>query len=320
MWKQIPVFAAVLTLCACGSAPTIKYPSGSAARVAINASAPAIAAPSMRQAAPLQGTTGARAVPARVVVSGPPPAPIPLSLYFINATEQSTLSVMRRWARAARIDFSWESAVDYPITPAMREIVAPDLAGALSQVRTALEGVEEPLEIVLGEQGLVVKRLDPTPIATPTEVVVDAAMGASVAPAAAVAVTPAPNDPAPVNPSSASAAVPATAAADAGAVAPQLSATTAPSQAPEKKWTVASERSLREIVSKWASLEGVEVRWESSKDFPVGDSVRIGTYEGDFRHALGLLASQFSFVETPLGIRFLERGTVLKVYDLADQT
>lgn len=318
MWKKVPVFAAVLALCACGSAPTIKYPSGSAARVAINTSPATVSAPAMRQVS-LQSTNVARAVPARVVVGGPPPTPIPLSLYFINATEQSTLSVMRRWARAARIDFSWESAVDYPISPAMREIVAPDLAGALSQLRAALEGVEEPLEFVLGEQGLVVKHLEPTPIATPAEVVATAVKEAPSAPGAAIAST-ASNETETATPSPVSAAVPAAAVADAVAGAPQTGATVAASPTPEKKWTVAGEKSLREIVSKWASLEGVEVRWESSKDFAVGDSVRIGTYEGDFRHALGQLAGQFSFVDTPLGIRFLERGTVLKVYDLAEKT
>jgi hypothetical protein len=85
-------------------------------------------------------------------------------------------------------------------------------------------------------------------------------------------------------------------------------------------WAISDEKTLKEVVSRWASQAGVQVRWESTRDLPVSDSARSGSFDGDFRTALTQLASKFSFADAPLGIRFLEQGTVLKVYDLPSRS
>lgn len=317
MWKKLPVFMAVLALCACSSAPSLKFPSGSANRVAINVAPAAAAAPAASIAAAarssVSGTTGPSSGPTRTLANDRPPAPIPVSLFIVNATEQSAMVVMRRWARAARVDFSWDTSVDYPVTPAMREIATKDLPGAIAQMRAALEGVEVPIDIGLGEQGLVITRLaPPPPVAAPEPIVSTAAFGAAPAEASA-AVAPAVAI-VPVAPS------PEVPAAPLPTPVQQVAGATSNSAQATKSWAVTSEKSLRELLSKWAAIEGIEVRWEAARDLPLGAGARQGTYDGDFRHALGQLAGKLSDVDLPLGLRFIERGTVLRVYDLATQS
>ncbi|MDP9897355.1 hypothetical protein J2W32_006488 [Variovorax boronicumulans] len=315
----LPVVAAAMTLSACGSAPAIKYPSGSANRVAINNSPPITAAAVAAAAKPLSSgstvTAVGRSVSKSTVVE-PPPTPIPVSAFFVNASETSTLNVMRRWARAARVDFSWESSIDYPVTAAMREISTTDLQGAIVQMRKALEGVEEPLVIVVGDAGLVVSRAaPPEPVVAESVAVAGVAEPVSTASTATVVVAEVAPAASPIGAKGAhgpEAAQPTVVTAEAPAAA-------APAAASRGR-VVKAEKSLREVVASWTSLEGVELRWDSARDFPVDDNVRGATYDGDLRHALALLASKFGALNAPLGIRFLERGTVLRVYDLAEQS
>ncbi len=154
MWKLIPVLAAITTLGACSAPPTVKYPSASAARVPVNAVAASAPNPSILTPV-ATGPSGSVAIPAgpagmeRRAVQGtaasrakavPPPAPIPVGMFFVNAKEQTALAVMRRWARAAKVDFTWESALDYPLNDSMRAISTSDLAAAVELMRKALEG------------------------------------------------------------------------------------------------------------------------------------------------------------------------------------
>lgn len=318
MWKKLPVFMAVLALCACSSAPSLKFPSGSANRVAINVAPTAAAASGAVVAAAarvsVSGPSGPISAATRAVTNDRPPAPIPVSLFIVNATEQSAMVVMRRWARAARVDFSWDTSVDYPVTPAMREIATKDLPGAIAQMRAALEGVEVPIDIGLGEQGLVITRLaPPPPVAAPEPVVSTAAVVPAPAEASAAAVAPAVAI-APVAPS------PEVLPAPPATPGQQVAIVTSSSSQTAKSWAVTGEKSLRELLSKWAAIEGIEVRWEAARDLPLGAGARQGIYDGDFRHALGQLAGKLSDVDLPLGLRFIERGTVLRVYDLATQS
>lgn len=318
----LPVVAAAMTLSGCGSAPTIKFPSGSANRVAINNAPPITAAAVAAAAKPLSisptvtaaGAAG-RAVSKAPVVE-PPPMPIPVSTFFVNASETSTLNVLRRWARAARVDFSWESSIDYPVTAGMREISTTDLQGAIVQMRKALEGVEEPLVIFVGDAGLVVSRAArPEPVVAESVAVAGAVEPVTVAstpPAVAAEAAPAAAPSAPKV-----AEVPET--AQPTVLTTEAPAAIAPAAA-SKGRVVKAEKSLREVVASWTTQEGVELRWDSVRDFPIDDNVRGTSYDGDLRHALALLASKFGALNAPLGIRFLERGTVLRVYDLAEQS
>lgn len=316
----LPVVAAAMALSACGSAPAIKYPSGSANRVAINNAPPMTAAAVAAAAKSLPVGTSTAAVGRPVskpTVVEPPPTPIPVSSFFVNASETSTLNVMRRWARAARVDFSWESSIDYPVTAAMRQISTADLQGALVQMRKALEGVEEPLVIAMGDVGLVVSRAArPEPVVEETVAAAVAVEPVATAPATSVVTVEAP--PA-VAPNVAKAAPAPDAPQPTVATAEAPAAAAAPAAA-SKGRVVKAEKSLREVVASWTTLEGVELRWDSARDFPVDDNVRGMTYDGDLRQALALLASKFGALNAPLGIRFLERGTVLRVYDLAEQS
>ncbi|MCR6481011.1 TcpQ domain-containing protein [Variovorax sp. ZS18.2.2] len=84
-------------------------------------------------------------------------------------------------------------------------------------------------------------------------------------------------------------------------------------------WTVADEPTLRDVVSRWASLGGIQLHWVSPRNLPIDTEIR-GTYSGSFKQALVQLADKFGALEAPFGFRFLDNGTVLRVYDLADLT
>ncbi|MDM0036748.1 TcpQ domain-containing protein [Variovorax sp. J22P271] len=286
MLKTAPLYAAVLALCACTSAPTVKFPSGSSTRVAINAPMKPIAAAvapiqtspaSAGSAAPLTAAKAtAQATGKKPVVAAieHPPEPLQLRVYLVNGNERSMMTVLRRWARTARVDFTWESEVDYPITSRMRAIDATDLEGALEQMRAALDGVRLPLVISMTADGVVVQNGE-LPVAVeapPVEV-----------PAAPAAVTQTPS----------------------------------PEKAPTA-WAVDNGKTLQEILAKWTALAGIKLVWESKAEHPSSDAVRGATYSGSFREALGHLAGQYGEFKTPLGMKFLDNGTALRVYDMAD--
>lgn len=286
MLKAAPLYAAVLTLCACTSAPTVKFPSGSASRVAINSPMKPMAAAvlpvqavSTTPSGQSVSATGALKKPA--IAAEPPPEPLQLKVYLVNANERSMMMVMRRWARTARVDFTWESEVDYPITSRMRAIDATDLEGALEQMRSALAGVRLPLVITMTADGLVVQSGEaPAAVEAP----------AVEAPAAAVA---------PITTS-----------------APVLTDPVAVAEKTPEAWSANDGKSLHEIVGKWAALAGVKLVWESKSDHPVSDAVRGASYSGSLREALGQLAGQYGEFKTPIGMKFLEKGSVLRVYDM----
>ena len=283
MLKTAPLYAAVLALCACTSAPTVKFPSGSATRVAINAPMKPIAAAavpvqtspaSAGQAAPLAVKATAQSTGKKPVAAiEQPPEPLQLRVYLVNGNERSMMAVLRRWARTARVDFTWESEVDYPITPRMRAIDAADLEGALEQMRVALDGVRLPLVISMTADGLVVQNgeLPAAPEAAPPE-------------------------------------VPAAPAAVAQTVTPEKAPTS---------WAVDNGKTLHEILAKWTALAGMKLVWESNAEHPSSEAVRGATYSGSFREALGQLAGQYGEFKTPLGMKFLDNGTTLRVYDMA---
>jgi hypothetical protein len=287
MLKTAPLYAAVLVLCACTSAPTVKFPTGSATRVAINNSAKPVAASAgaAAQSAPLSRASVATIVASQganaPAVKEAPPEPFQLKVYLVNASEQSVLAVLRRWARTTRIDFTWDSEMDYPLTARMRAIDARDLDGALEQMRDALVGVRQPLLITNGTDGLVVQNGEVLP--SPPEPVAAPAVDSAAAPAQPVA------------------------AVDIPAPAPQAITS----------WSVDGSKSLREVVSKWTTASNVRLAWESASDVPVADPMRQEVFTGSLRDALGQLAARFNDIKTPLGMKFLENGTALRVYDLA---
>ncbi|MDP9902410.1 TcpQ domain-containing protein [Variovorax ginsengisoli] len=285
MLKTAPLYAAALALCACTSAPTVKFPTGSTARVAINTTAKSLPPgyPSSSQATPLSLSAVEQIVASQskkqIVPTEPPPEPIQLKVYLVNASEQTVLSVLRRWSRLSRIDFTWDSEADYPLTARMRAIDARDLESALEQMRQALVGVRQPLLLTVGAGGLVVQD------------------GEILAPA------PEPNVPVVANAATQAQAVDALAAAK-----PPRTAITS--------WTVDESKTLREVISTWADLANVKLNWESTSDYQVADTMHRQTFDGSLREALAQLAGQFSDIKTPLGIKFLENGGI-RVYDMA---
>ena len=289
MLKTAPLYAAVLALCACTSAPTIKFPTGNATRVAINGSAPKPSAVSYATVSPAAAGTPAAAGQivasqgkTAMVVSEAPLEPFQLKAYLVNGSEQSVLAVLRRWARIARVDFTWESDLDYPVTSRMRAIDAKDLESALGQMRDALVGVRQPLLITNTPEGLVVQNGEvvpppPEPVAAPV---------VEVAPPVPTAVA---------------------AVAEKPAVPPPAITS----------WAVDNSKSLREVLGKWTALANVRFTWESASDYPVAEGLRQEVFTGTLREAIGQLAGRYGEFKTPLGMKFLENGTALRVYDMA---
>jgi len=238
-------------------------------------------------------------VMAPAIAAEAPPEPIPLSLYVVNSSDASLLQLVRRWARIDRIGFTWSGFVDYPITQRMKQIHATSLEDALAQVRETLVGVRVPLAIsVDGENGVVVQ----------PGILVAPALVAEEKPAAAAAVASAPVAPAAagLSPSAAPSTTPKT--SHAVAPVPALS-----------KWPVVdADKTLFELVTRWAQLGGARLQWDSKAVLPVSEAVRKTDYSGTFGEALGQLAGSFSDVQTPVGMKFLDQGAVLRVYDIAE--
>ncbi|WP_143684568.1 TcpQ domain-containing protein [Variovorax sp. KK3] len=283
MLKLIPPTAAVVALCACTSAPTLKFPTGSAARQPINASsrpaavtapAPAGATASIAATRPMGGPAFAPAAAQTTkapIASEAPPEPVPLKVFMVNANEQSAMEILRRWARVARVDFSWESDIDYPVTPRMRAIRARELEPALEQMRASLAGVRAPLAITSTPDGLVVQGgVEPsTPEPPPTA----AAMPAEPAPSLQVAES-------------------------------------------RSSWPIGDKKTLREVLDDWTALGGVKLVWESTSTQTLTDAARAQAYGGTFRESVAQLAGTFGELAKPIGMSFLDNGAALRVYDL----
>lgn len=89
-----------------------------------------------------------------------------------------------------------------------------------------------------------------------------------------------------------------------------------PRQETPTNWTVAGERTLRDIFTSWTRAAGVRLQWEATHDVPAAAEMR-GTYFGSLKDALVQLAGKSGPMDAPVGIRFLEGGKALRVYDLA---
>jgi hypothetical protein len=154
-YGEASTVAVVLTLCACTAAPGLQYPSGTAARAAVNpgvdlASAPAMTAPSTSPA------PGASLEKSDILVAVTNPAQIIPITYSVNDSERSVMTFLRRWSQAANSDFSWNANIDYSVTPRMRVIQFQSYAEAVMAVQSELAGVDIPLKITLGSEGLYV--------------------------------------------------------------------------------------------------------------------------------------------------------------------
>lgn len=84
-------------------------------------------------------------------------------------------------------------------------------------------------------------------------------------------------------------------------------------------WPIKDEKTLRAILDRWTALGTVRLQWESSRDLPISDDARKTSYSGSLRQAIAALASQLGDVAAPpLGIRFIDNGAAVRVYDLED--
>lgn len=81
-------------------------------------------------------------------------------------------------------------------------------------------------------------------------------------------------------------------------------------------WPTTSS-TLKDMVQGWGCDIGVEVRWESASDYPVPASVKSARITGSFKDALGQLSAAYGEFKTPLGMKFLDGGRVLRVYDMS---
>lgn len=88
---------------------------------------------------------------------------------------------------------------------------------------------------------------------------------------------------------------------------------------PPSTWPIRNEKTLRAILDRWTALGSVRLQWDSRRDLPVGDEARKTTYSGTLKQAIGALAGQLGDVAIPpLGIRFIDNGAAVRVYDLED--
>ncbi|BEP41132.1 hypothetical protein GmRootV15_17210 [Variovorax sp. V15] len=80
------------------------------------------------------------------------------------------------------------------------------------------------------------------------------------------------------------------------------------------QWPIEDE-SLRRVIMHWGSTVGVEVRWDSTRDYTLTPEVRAGHFSGSFKDALFQLAQKYQMLDAPLLLEFSEDGTVLRVSD-----
>lgn len=293
---KVLIAAATLTLVACSSAPELKYPLGTTARKSVNAIPTNSLVKPQIEVLPVVATKNE---------SDPPLATA--MIFTVNDSEKNVLPVLRRWARVQKVDFSWNSRIDYAVSNNIRQIQSESFETAINQMRDALNGVAQPLDIKLDGSGLSISMrqieneavslsdialeksislVSPAPVLAPT----------ISAPTTVVRDTPARSG--------------VTAAfgldAPAGAAAGALPAT----------WLVGDSKSLRSVIEGWASTAGIRVDWTSPNDYEVTNAVRTATFAGTLKEALGQLAANFGTLPTPLGMKFQNNGQILRVYDL----
>lgn len=80
------------------------------------------------------------------------------------------------------------------------------------------------------------------------------------------------------------------------------------------QWPIEDE-SLRLVILRWASAVGIEVHWDSTRDYTITPEARAGNYSGSFKDALFQLAQKYQMLDAPLSLEFSEDGTVLRVRD-----
>jgi len=83
------------------------------------------------------------------------------------------------------------------------------------------------------------------------------------------------------------------------------------------QWPIEDE-SLRRVILHWASAVGIEVRWDSTRDYTITPEARAGNFTGTFKDALFQLAQKYQMLDAPLALEFSEDGTVLHVRDQDD--
>jgi hypothetical protein len=302
LWRDPPNYSAVKTAlppARAPAAPIAASPQAANERVKLERIEPSPTADSSKSTQPTTATeTPSTEAPPMPAAAQPAASAVPVSMYLVNANEQTTMRVLRRWARIDKVDFSWSSDVDYPLTPRMRAIEASTLAAAVNEIRAALEDTRAPLTITLDQAGLAISRPKSD---------VALAKGAAAPPLSAPRAS---LPPAPVATKPTVLAMPAPPQEKPWDAAARKAAGVMPAQ-----WSVGEGRSLRTVVERWAQQGGVRVQWASGNDFPVSDGVRAGTYSGTFKEALGQLSSAFGQLPTPLSMKFLENGAVLRVVD-----
>jgi len=270
------------------------------------------------------------------VIDDQPAKPIPMSLFIVNSDERSVMPLLRRWARASKVDFTWSSSVDYVLTDRMRSIEASTLESAVEEIHKALDGVSTPLSIAFDGKAITVtpvQSADPLPAAIPTPVAIAPAPASAPVVPRPVAPVPAPApvvvqapaaapvsaQPVAAAPAPAPAALvarPVAAAPIDGAQGSWDAAARAAAGVLPMTWKVGDSQSLRAVVEAWGKVAGVRVVWEASTDYAVTDEVRAGKYAGTFKEALMQLAASFGQLPAPVGMTFIEQGRGVKVFNI----
>ncbi|MGQ3055394.1 MAG: TcpQ domain-containing protein [Roseateles sp.] len=80
------------------------------------------------------------------------------------------------------------------------------------------------------------------------------------------------------------------------------------------QWPIEDD-SLRLVIMRWGSVVGVEVRWDSTRDYTLTPEARAGKFTGSFKDALFQLSQKYQMLDAPLLLEFSEDGTVLHVRD-----
>jgi len=80
------------------------------------------------------------------------------------------------------------------------------------------------------------------------------------------------------------------------------------------QWPIEDD-SLRLVIMHWGSAVGIEVRWDSTRDYTITPEARSGKFSGSFKDALFQLAQKYQMLDAPLLLEFSQDGTVLNVRD-----
>jgi hypothetical protein len=86
-----------------------------------------------------------------------------------------------------------------------------------------------------------------------------------------------------------------------------------------KTWNAGNAASLHGVLKQWTEQAFIKLQWETSQDLAVDAETQKVIYSGSLKDALSALAAKLDALATqPIGIRFLENGSVLRVYDLKE--